>query len=120
MDKRQLGRLAASTLALLSTQAAFAMDVATVKDKDGKVYFCANAKCAGNSECAGAGNAKCGSLNKCANTEQKKLVGWVSAPNKETCEKDGMGKWMLFKKEYSVKSGNVAPLAAAAKPAEKK
>lgn len=120
MDKKQVGRLAASTLALLTAQGALAMDVATVKDKDGKLYFCANAKCAGNSECAGAGNAKCGSLNKCANTEQKMLSGWVSAPNKETCEKDGMGKWMLFKKEYSVKSGNVAPLGPAQKSAPKK
>ncbi len=110
MQKKNLGLLAASTLALLSAKSAFAMDVATVKDKDGKVYFCANAKCAGNSECAGAGNAKCGSQNKCANTDQKMLVGWVSAPSKEVCEKDGMGKWMAFKKEYGVNDGNVAPL----------
>lgn len=114
MEKMQLGKLAVATLALIGSTAASAMDVATVKGKDGKLYFCANAKCAGNSECAGAGNAACGSLNKCANTEQKKLTGWVSAPDQATCEKDGLGKWLLFKKEYGVKDGNVAPLAAAA------
>lgn len=109
----RIGCLAVSAMSVLSSTLAFGMDVSTVKDKDGKVYFCANAKCAGNSECMGAGNASCGALNKCGNTEQKKLVGWVSAPDKAACEKDGLGKWMQYKKEYGVKDGNVAPLAAA-------
>jgi hypothetical protein len=111
MDKKQLGRLAASAMALLATQAAYSMDVKTSKGADGKTYFCANAKCSGNSECAGAGNAACGSLNKCSNTEQKYLTGWISANDKAQCEKDGMGKWMVYKPEYSAKQGNVAPLA---------
>ena len=118
MEKKRLGYLAATTMTLLAAQPAWSMDVTTVKGKDGKNYFCANAKCATNSECKGAGNASCGSLNKCGNTEQKKLVGWVSAPDQATCEKDGMGKWLLFKKEYGINDGNVAPLATASTPAK--
>ncbi len=113
--QKSLGALAVSALASILAESASAMDVPQVKEKDGKSYFCANAKCAGNSECAGAGNASCGSLNKCSNTEQKFLTGWIGAKSKDDCEKNGLGKWMLYKSEYSVKNGNVAPLAPKAK-----
>ena len=118
--QKSLGSLAVSAMATLLAQQAAAMDVPQVKDKDGKTYFCANAKCAGNSECAGAGNAACGSQNKCANTDQKYLTGWVGAKSKAECEKDGQGKWIVYKAEYSVKNGNVAPLAPRASDKAKK
>ncbi|WP_141733521.1 hypothetical protein [Oligoflexus tunisiensis] len=109
MDSKKLSRLAASMAGLiLASQAQADMDVHTTKGKDGKDYFCANAKCAGNSSCMGAGNSKCGSQNKCAKTEQGYLTGWFFAEDKETCEK-GTGKWMLYKKEYGFKTGNRPP-----------
>ncbi len=118
---KTLGSLAIATLASLCAQDLLAsMEMPTVKDKDGKTYFCANAKCASYSDCAGAGNATCGSLNKCANTEQKYLSGWISAKTKETCEKDGLGKWIVFKPEYTLKGGNVAPLRPKADKASPK
>ena len=117
--QKSLGFLALSALAMVHARSASAMDVPTIKDKDGKAYFCANAKCAGNSECAGAGNATCGSQNKCSNTEQKYMSGWISAKNKAECEKDGLGKWMVYKKEYSVKEGNLSPFAPPAKATKK-
>ncbi len=109
--KKNLGLFAVALLGSVLAQHASGMDVETIKDsKTGKVYFCANATCAGNATCMGAGNAGCGGLNKCVK-ELGYPIGWVGAPNKERCEKEGGGKWMLFKKEYSIKGGNVAPLA---------
>lgn len=120
MDSKKLSRLAASMVGLLLASEGYAdMDVHTVKGKDGKDYFCANAKCAGNSSCMGAGNNKCGSQNKCASTAQGHLTGWFYADDKEACEK-GPGKWMLFKKEYSFAGGNKPPFGTAKKPGDAK
>ena len=111
LEIQKLGSLAVTLIASMLTSAATAMDVSIVKDKAGKEYFCANAKCAGLSDCAGAGNASCANLNKCAKSEQKHLSGWLGADDKAMCEKAGKGKWLLFKKEYSLKHGNKAPLS---------
>ncbi|HYX38972.1 MAG TPA: hypothetical protein VE954_38200 [Oligoflexus sp.] len=117
--KKNLGQIAAAMVCALAARDGFSMDVQIVKDKKtGKEYFCANAKCAGNSVCMGAGNDACGSNNKCAKTLGHP-IGWTDAPDKKICEENGAGKWMLFKKEYSIKAGNVAPLAKA-KPTPKK
>ena len=121
MNRSRFGFYAASLVGtLLSTSGRSEdMDVHTTKGKDGKVYFCANATCAGKSSCMGAGNAKCGSQNKCANTDQGYLTGWFFAEDKETCEK-ATGKWMLYKKEYGFKSGNKPPFGTAkVKPVSK-
>jgi hypothetical protein len=116
MNHPKLGIYAASLVsALLSAEAlAEDMDVYTTKGKDGREYFCANASCAGNASCKGAGNATCGSRNKCANTSQGYLSGWFWAENKESCEK-GKGKWMLYKKEYGFNNGNKPPFGTAKK-----
>lgn len=113
MNTQKLGYLAVGLVAGLAAKSAMAMDVSLVKGKDGKEYFCANAKCAGNSDCAGAGNASCASQNKCGSTEQKFLSGWIAADDKAMCEQKGKGKWLLFKKEYGLKNGNKPPLAGA-------
>jgi hypothetical protein len=109
MNSKKISGIAASLFGLIvASQAQADMDVHTVKGKDGKDYFCANSKCAGNSSCQGAGNNTCGSKNKCASTDQGYLSGWFYADTKEECEK-GPGKWMLFKKEYGFKNGNKPP-----------
>lgn len=114
MKANRIAGLAASMIGLMLAKESLAMDVYTVKGKDGKDYFCANSKCAGNSSCVGAGNASCGSQNKCATTAQGYLSGWFYADDKEACEK-GPGKWMLYKKEYGFAAGNKPPFGKAKK-----
>jgi hypothetical protein len=99
MNSTHITRLASLLLLGLVAEQSQAMDVATIKAKDGKDYFCANAKCAGNSECAGAGNAQCGAMNKCSNTAQGYLTGWLGATDQAQCEAEGRGKWLAFKKD---------------------
>lgn len=120
MNSKKISGIAASLVGLIvASQAQADMDVHTVKGKDGKEYFCANAKCAGNSSCQGAGNNACGSKNKCASTDQGYLSGWFYADTKEECDK-GSGKWMLFKKEYGFKNGNKPPFGTKKADASKK
>lgn len=118
MNRPKFGLYAASLMSVmmgLEAKAADDMDIHKVKGKDGKEYFCANATCAGNSSCMGAGNDKCGGKNKCASTSQGYLTGWFYADDKESCEK-GVGKWVLYKKEYEHKNGNKLPFGKNGKP----
>lgn len=113
----KLGKVAAAMVCVLAAREGMGMDVKVVKDKKtGKEFFCANATCEGKSVCMGAGNDACGSQNKCAKTLGYP-IGWTDAPDKTICEENGAGKWLPFKKQYSFKHGNVAPLAKKGKSA---